>query len=202
MNNNISNHPKWSKDQKQEYYIPKNATKLLIGSMPPARICANKFRANDLNFFYGSSDNHFWDILFLITNKPREKTIRACQKFLDDHQLGLFDVVKSCIHNANKFGNPLASDKSLLSITPIPQEEFLEVLKGIKKIYITGDFVLDLLKIFYAEKVEYNKKEGLIYFKGYEKPIHFKIISSPTRRNFAKFKEKILEEYTDLIEEI
>ena len=45
--------------------IPEGATKLIIGTMPPYRFC-NTDEAlydDDVNFYYGSRDNYFWELV-------------------------------------------------------------------------------------------------------------------------------------------
>ena len=55
MENNIviSTHP-------YEPYIPDNATKLIIGSIPPQRFCIKHsiIDNDDVKFYYGSKDNN------------------------------------------------------------------------------------------------------------------------------------------------
>ena len=55
----ISKHP-------YKAFIPEGADKLIIGSIPPYRFChqdKERLFATDVNFYYGSKDNCFWDLL-------------------------------------------------------------------------------------------------------------------------------------------
>lgn len=196
----VSNHPtRWSKNN-TKYYVNENTTKLLIGSMPPKRICDCNLKDGDIDFFYGSKDNSLWKIFFEDLNLTKyQRTKEDCSKFLDDYNIGLFDVVSSCIHNL-KNDNPSAADENLLSITPIPLKDFTSILKDIKILYITGEYVLSLLKIFYAEKIEFaSKKEGKIYIKNLDHPIFFKIVYSPTRYVYNLHKKEIINQYKELL---
>ena len=52
-------------------FVPTNATKLIIGSIPPQRFCNQKENGislypDDVNFYYGSRDNSFWFLKFLL----------------------------------------------------------------------------------------------------------------------------------------
>ena len=44
-------------------YIPENASKLIIGTIPPFRFCVSgekRLYPRDVDFYYGSRDNGFW----------------------------------------------------------------------------------------------------------------------------------------------
>ena len=157
----VSNHPtRWSKNN-TKYYVNENTTKLLIGSMPPKRICDCNLKDGDIDFFYGSKDNRLWKIFFEDLNLTKyQRTKEDCSKFLDDYNIGLFDVVSSCIRNPQN-DNSCAADENLLSITPLPLKDFTSILKDIIILYITGEYVLSLLKIFYAEKIEFASKKEI-----------------------------------------
>lgn len=45
-------------------YIPDGATKMIIGTTPPYRFCNGQaLFDNDVNFYYGSRDNYFWELV-------------------------------------------------------------------------------------------------------------------------------------------
>ena len=48
-----------------EPFIPLNAEKLIIGTIPPIRFCIKEREIfdDDVNFYYGSRDNAFWPII-------------------------------------------------------------------------------------------------------------------------------------------
>ncbi|MBD5164574.1 hypothetical protein [Helicobacter sp.] len=53
-------------------HICQGATKLIIGTIPPYRFCTNgikKLDDGDIDFYYGSRDNYFWDLMSEITNQ-------------------------------------------------------------------------------------------------------------------------------------
>lgn len=213
--NCVSYHPNWG--DKEKYYIPKGSTKLIIGSMPPQRLCVDKKGCKldsvksdknniDMDFFYGSKDNFFWNILNYINinrNKnfnnfkelenARVENISICREILKNNNIGIIDVVASCIHNRNDNGVALASDNDLLYIKPIELTEILKNNKNINTIFCTSDYVKSLLGIYYAEHIKYDddkNKSGEITFKGIRKPYKFYILYSPTRRVFNIFKDK------------
>ena len=46
-------------------FTPKNMKMLILGSIPPARFTRSDLplKKNDINFYYGSSDNLLWEIV-------------------------------------------------------------------------------------------------------------------------------------------
>ncbi|MFT6127620.1 MAG: hypothetical protein ACJAVA_002111, partial [Flavobacteriaceae bacterium] len=44
-------------------FIPENATKLIVGTLPPPRFTTNELKPNDVHFCYGSRDGQLWPIL-------------------------------------------------------------------------------------------------------------------------------------------
>lgn len=203
--NDISVHPYWGENNKQ-YYIPKGSTKLVIGSMPPQRFCINNRYDDDLDFFYGSKDNFFWNI-FNYININKNNFIKnfkelenfridnedKCKDILINNGIGIIDIVSSCIHNNNNKGEPLASDEDLLSIKPIDLIEVLKEYINIDVIFCTSEYVKTLLGIYYAESIKYDddkNKSGEIIFKGIDRGYRFYILYSPTRRVFNTFKSK------------
>ena len=49
-------------------YIPKNATKLIVGTLPPPRFSIGELKKGDVDFCYGSIDGQLWEILNEIFN--------------------------------------------------------------------------------------------------------------------------------------
>ena len=44
-------------------FIPENATKLIVGTLPPPRFSKGIFKKGDVDFCYGSIDGQLWKIL-------------------------------------------------------------------------------------------------------------------------------------------
>ena len=106
-----------------EAFIPKKATSLLIGTMPPYRFCVQNepLYENDVRFFYGSRDNSFWNIVSVITEKPlsydnSETSIQERKALLDSIGVGVVDILKSCYHTDGK-----STDDQLMN------EEFIDI---------------------------------------------------------------------------
>ena len=193
-------HPKWGKNG-EFYYIPKNATKLIIGTMPPARICNKELKSDDIDFFYGSNDNYFWNIMkFLDDTKIKRlsdkdlntykdikfNNIDDCKKFLDDNNIGIVDIVENCIHNNNS-----AADNDLLSIKNINLVKILKENKEIKEIFCTSEFVKTLISVYYAKKIIKNEHDKYYKVSFSERDISLNydlfVLYSPTRRIFNRY---------------
>ena len=209
-------HPKWGKNN-EFYYIPKNATKLIIGTMPPAWLCNKKAKGDYIDFFYGSCDNYFWNIMRFLDDTKIKKlsdkdlntyknikfdNVDACKKFLDDNNIGIVDIVENCIHNNNS-----AADNDLLSIKNINLIKILEENKKIKEIFCTSEFAKTLIGVYYAKKIIKNEydKHYTVSFSEKDTSLNYDlfILYSPTRRIFNRYKnnsEKYLENYYRLID--
>jgi G:T/U-mismatch repair DNA glycosylase len=82
-------------------YIPENATKLIVGTLPPPRFTTGALKKGDVNFCYGSRDGLLWPVLGRIFNlnllfENSEAAIRQRKKFLESHRIGICDIVESC----------------------------------------------------------------------------------------------------------
>ena len=44
-------------------FIPNNATKLIVGTLPPPRFTTGDLKVGDVHFCYGSRDGQLWPIL-------------------------------------------------------------------------------------------------------------------------------------------
>lgn len=85
-------------------FIPKNSTKLIIGTLPPPRFSLGNLLERDVNFCYGSRDGLLWPILDKIFNlklkfETTEKSIKQRKEFLTQNNIGICDIVESCTRN-------------------------------------------------------------------------------------------------------
>jgi len=82
-------------------FIPKNATKLIVGTLPPPRFSQGLLLERDVNFCYGSRDGQLWPILDRIFDlnlkyETTEIAIRQRKEFLIERQIGICDIVENC----------------------------------------------------------------------------------------------------------
>ncbi|SRX54729.1 uracil-DNA glycosylase family protein [Aequorivita sp. CIP111184] len=81
-------------------FIPANATKLIVGTLPPPRFTTGELKAGDVDFCYGSRDGQLWVILDKIfgLNLKFETTAEAIKQrehFLINRGIGICDMVAS-----------------------------------------------------------------------------------------------------------
>jgi len=82
-------------------FIPKNATKLIVGTLPPPRFSQRKLLERDVDFCYGSRNGQLWRILDTIFKldlkfETTEAAIIQRKAFLIENNIGICDIVESC----------------------------------------------------------------------------------------------------------
>ncbi len=82
-------------------FISKNATKLIVGTLPPPRFSQGHLLERDVNFCYGSRDGQLWPILDRIFDlnlkyETTEIAIQQRKEFLTERQIGIYDIVENC----------------------------------------------------------------------------------------------------------
>ncbi|RYY66404.1 MAG: hypothetical protein EOO12_04330 [Chitinophagaceae bacterium] len=122
------------------WYIPKDATAILLGTFPSVLIreAFGRIRSGDVDFFYGSKDNNFWRDLSIIYERPldqerTEAAIRQRMALLDDLRLGLSDAIFAC-HSKGS-----AMDTALYDIEPNRQLiADLDAHPAVTRLYFTS----------------------------------------------------------------
>ena len=81
-------------------FIPKNATKLIVGTLPPPRFTIGELKPDDVNFCYGSRDGQLWPILNAIFDlglvyENIDFAINQRKDFLIERGIGICDIVAS-----------------------------------------------------------------------------------------------------------
>lgn len=84
-------------------YAPFNledATKLIVGTLPPPRFTSGILKPGDVHFSYGSIDGQLWPILDRIFDiglvyEDTEKARQQRQDFLRSRRIGICDIVAS-----------------------------------------------------------------------------------------------------------
>lgn len=175
--------------------IPPNAKKLIIGSIPPQRFCIqkqepNSLYPNDVNFYYGSRDNSFWDLVGEVFNISFEKentqsAIDQREKFLRDNSIGITDVVGKC----NRL-NDSAEDKNLQIIEHKELEQLLKDNPQIDTLIYTSDFIKQQVNVIcntYHSGTDKSKKELTIKIGGQVYDVKILFSPSPNAlRNMGK----------------
>ncbi|MDX1545262.1 MAG: uracil-DNA glycosylase family protein [Christiangramia sp.] len=81
-------------------FIPENATKLIVGTLPPPRFTKRQLREDDVDFCYGSGDGLLWIILDRIFDldlkfENTDAAVEQRKNFLRERGIGICDVVES-----------------------------------------------------------------------------------------------------------
>ncbi len=83
-----------------EPFLFKEATKLIVGTLPPPRFTEGELKPDDVNFCYGSRDGQLWKILDQIFNlnlvyETTDIAIQQRKDFLKERKIGICDIVAS-----------------------------------------------------------------------------------------------------------
>jgi G:T/U-mismatch repair DNA glycosylase len=141
----INNHKQIKMTSKHpfEAFVPTNSERLIIGTIPPPRFCKEPYTLydNDVNFYYGSQDNSFWNIIESVFNieleyTNTEKAIKQRQDFLNKFKIGITDIIDTCVHF-----NDSAKDEDLKEIKHKNLKSVLEKNSSIKTLIYTSEFV-------------------------------------------------------------
>ncbi len=139
----------------QHPYEPFNiqeAKTLIIGNTPPARFAQKKLQEGDVDWYYGSKYNAFWNLLeqsCRCTEKLSTKEAR--QNFFLENSIGIFDTIDEC---SRKKGCG-ASDGDLYNIVLVDVLALLKQNKHkILRIFFSGRFVAELFQK--ATKIKFD----------------------------------------------
>lgn len=134
----ISKHP-------YEPYIPEGADRLIVGTIPPYRFCRggkDSLLEKDVDFYYGSKDNRFWDLLSDAVGKDLVCTDPAAaaderRRLLADIHTGITDIIDTCVHAEMR-----SDDASLRDIRQKDIAALLRQNPGIRELIYTSRFVI------------------------------------------------------------
>jgi len=154
-----------------EPFIPENATKLIVGTLPPPRFTTGELKVNDVDFCYGSRDGLLWPVLDKLFDldlkfKNTNEAIEQRKRFLIKRGIGICDVVQSS--QRDKID---ASDLGMENVRLRNMTEILRQHPKIDTLLFTGG----------------NSKNGPEYFfrkhlKQHPEEISLKVISSEVPR--------------------
>ncbi len=173
-----------------EAFIPENAEKLILGTIPPYRFChpdEEKLFAKDVDFYYGSKDNYFWKLLSGVLNRKlsyanSERAIEERKQLLTDIHAGIADMVESCVHIDKR-----SDDASLDDIRQRDLPKLLLQNPNIKELIYTSRFVAKLVgqsvSRFHNIQVRHrwaaDKLDGSIEIGGKRYEVHILYSPSP-----------------------
>lgn len=193
----ISKHP-------YKAFIPEGADKLIIGSIPPYRFChqdKERLFATDVNFYYGSKDNCFWDLLSDIQNIKLERinseeAIKERKQLLVELNAGITDIIVSCTHTDGK-----SDDKSLKNIVQKDISGLLLQYPSIKELIYTSKFIISQVNKSCGDHTYHQwnsgKMDGSIKINNKYYSVH--ILYSPSPNALRRIKpKKRMERYKEI----
>jgi G:T/U-mismatch repair DNA glycosylase len=189
-----------------EPHIPKDATKIIIGTIPPSRFCKipQQLFEDDVNFYYGSKDNSFWFLVekvFFREIKDTENsaTIKIRKGILNDLKIGITDIIETCTHE-----NDSASDKDLKDIKHKDLGRLLAENNNIQTLIYTSNFVKKQINNAFKVRHKTNKSDKtkqIVKING--KEYNVQILYSPSRQALINLgengKEKREKQYEKIL---
>ena len=121
-----------------EPFLFNEATKLIVGTLPPPRFTTGELKHEDVDFCYGSKNGQLWPILDRIfeLNLKYEITDFAVQQrkeFLLKHKIGVCDIVESAMREKVD-----ASDLGMQQITLRNLIGYLREYPNVDTLLFTG----------------------------------------------------------------
>ena len=115
----------------------KNSLILILGSFPSVK-------SREKQFYYGHPKNRFWSTLAKVFNEEIEENNKAKEKFLLNHRIALFDVIKECDIKGS-------SDNTIKNIIPNDINTIIAESK-IKYIFTVGNKAHQLYQQYLLQK--------------------------------------------------
>ncbi len=112
-------------------FIPAQATKLIVGTIPPPRFSSGSLFKEDVDFCYGSKHGLLWPILnelydLNLLYENTQQAINQRKLFLQKHGIGICDMVDHCQREK--------VDASDLGMKQIQLRNLIDCLKKNKRI--------------------------------------------------------------------
>jgi len=146
-------------------FIPKETTKLIVGTIPPPRFSTGGLFEEDVNFCYGSKYGLLWPIFDRVFNlnleyQNSQNAIDQRKEFLIQHKIGICDIVESCERERVD-----ASDLGMKNIKLRNLTHFLNQHPTIKTILFMGGNSKNGPEYFFRKHLKLNSLNLLLVSK-------------------------------------
>lgn len=140
-----------------EPFLFEEATKLIVGTLPPPRFTRGDLKEDDVHFSYGSRDGQLWPILDRIFNlnlkfETTEEAILERKSFLKSRRIGICDIVASAEREKMD-----ASDLGMQNIELRNVLEYLERYRNVDTLLFTGGNSKNGPEYFFRKHLKENK---------------------------------------------
>jgi len=119
--------------------ITGKTTKLILGTFPAHQVTSKD--TPRLDFYYGSTDNRFWDLFNEVLSNSSVLSVENIINFLTENNFGIIDIIRRCYRRDNN-----SSSDDDLSIIEFQDIVDLLFKSNIDTIYTTSNFVTKLIK--------------------------------------------------------
>lgn len=140
---NVDTHP-------FEPFIKNDTKYLIVGTIPPHRFCINSLEDGDIDWFYGSKDNSFWEIISSVFDVELNDldSIEKRKEFSENNKIGFIDLFHQIYRHKES-----SSDSDII---PISFKDIFKYIENtnIDSILFTSEYVHNLSTSLFSEKIK------------------------------------------------
>lgn len=144
-------------------FVFDEATKLIVGTLPPPRFTTRDFKEGDVDFCYGSRDGQLWPILDRIFNldltyETTREAIEQRKHFLLKRRIGICDIVEGAARKKID-----ASDLGMQNVELRDMVRILQAYPNIDTLLFTGGNSKNGPEYFFRKHLKtYNAKLDVV----------------------------------------
>lgn len=193
-----------------EAFVNSDTKYLIVGTVPPHRFCDDSalLLEGDVDWFYGSKDNKFWDILAEVFHSQIGdlKSVESRQQFARSNYLGFVDL----FHELYRYKES-SSDSDIIPISFKNIFEYVKANEFIEAVLFTSEYVEKLATgllretgTSYVQRRSKLKPRDLDVFKLGDREVKWIKLTSPSRQRADSFKAKANEwqRYFDYLQKV
>lgn len=151
INNNVNKdtHP-------FEPFINSETKFLIVGTIPPHRFCNKELINGDIDWFYGSKDNSFWEIISSVFDVELNDldSIEKRKEFSENNKIGFIDLFHQIYRHKES-----SSDSDII---PISFKDIFKYIENtnIDSILFTSEYVEKLSTSLLSDKKNYVNRDS------------------------------------------